>query len=66
MIAVIAAGIGFIVVVAIVVGIVDAMQAARWRQIAAERRARWEERQLQLHGPMVGQDSYDTDPWYDD
>ena len=36
-IAIAVAGIVFIVVVAIVVGIVDAVRAPRWRQIAAER-----------------------------
>jgi hypothetical protein len=55
-----AVGIGFIIVIAIVVGIVDAAQASRWRRIAAERRASWEARQLQLHGPEP------YDPWEDD
>jgi hypothetical protein len=50
----IAAGIAFIVVVAIVVGIVDATQAPAWRRVAAERREQWEarhgRRQLEYHG----------------
>lgn len=46
----IAAGLGLILVIAIVVGIVDAANAAAWRQIAAERRERWESR-LEHHGP---------------
>lgn len=41
----IAAGIGVIILIAIVVGIVDAVQAPVWRQIAAERRQTWEARQ---------------------
>jgi hypothetical protein len=45
-----AAGIGLLALVAIVVGIVEAVQAATWRQIAAERRAEWEAKQPQLHG----------------
>jgi hypothetical protein len=35
-----------------VVGIVDALQASTWRQIAAERREQWEARHLQPHGPL--------------
>jgi hypothetical protein len=70
MIAVIIGGLAFLVLVAIVVGIVDAAQASTWRQIAAERRERWEARQPQLHGidPYSGydpQDGYDPD-WDDD
>jgi hypothetical protein len=45
------AGIAFIVVVAIVVGIVDALQAPAWRRIAAERHENWERRRLSHHGP---------------
>jgi hypothetical protein len=44
-------GLVALVLVAIVVGIVDAHQAATWRQIAAERRENWEARHLQPHGP---------------
>ncbi|HEX2289915.1 MAG TPA: hypothetical protein VHH53_06920, partial [Pseudonocardiaceae bacterium] len=50
MIILIVAGIGLLVLVAIVVGFVEATQAPTWRQIAAERRARWEAKQPQLHG----------------
>ena len=67
MITVIAAGAGFLVIVAIVVGIMDAKRAAKWRQIAAERRERWEARQPQPHG--VGPYSADLDEsesWDDD
>jgi hypothetical protein len=47
----IGAGLALIVVVAIVVGIVDAANASSWRQVAAERRRRWEEdRMLELQG----------------
>ncbi|WP_219414989.1 hypothetical protein [Pseudonocardia nigra] len=62
MIAMIAAGIGFLVVVAIVVGIVDAAQASTWREVAAERRRRWEARQPEFHGV----DGSDTESWDDD
>ncbi|GAA0944117.1 hypothetical protein [Pseudonocardia zijingensis] len=67
MITFITAGIGLLVLVAIVVGIVEAAQASRWRQIAAERRARWEARQPQLHGfdPYAAPESHD-DEWDDD
>jgi hypothetical protein len=61
MITLIAAGIGLLVLVAIVVGIVEAAQAPTWRQIAAERRAQWEAKQPQLHGldPYAGPQPYD-------
>jgi hypothetical protein len=71
MITLIVTGIGFLVLVAIVVGIVESAQAPTWRQIAAERRARWEARQPQLHGfdPRAGFQSYDDahdESWDDD
>jgi hypothetical protein len=71
MITLIAAGIGLLVLVAVVVGIVEAKQAPTWRQIAAERRAQWEAKQPQLHGldPYAGPSSYDDvddDSWDDD
>ncbi len=68
MITLIAAGIGLLVLVAIVVGIVDAAQAPTWRQIAAERRAQWEAKQPQLHGfdPYAGPHPYDDESWDDD
>jgi hypothetical protein len=46
----IVAGIGLLVLVAIVVGVVDATQAPKWREIAAERRARWEAKQPPMDG----------------
>jgi hypothetical protein len=49
-IAIAIAGIGLLVVVAIVVGIVDAIQAPAWRRIAAERHENWQRRQLQHLG----------------
>lgn len=61
MITIVIAGVGFIVVVAIVVGIVDAARAAAWRRVAAERREVWEARRPVDHGIDVP----DTD-WYDD
>jgi hypothetical protein len=57
MIAIAVAGIAFIVVVAVVVGIVDALQAPAWRRIAAERHENWARRQFQHHGP--------AEPWDD-
>jgi hypothetical protein len=72
MITLIAAGIGLLVLVAIVVGIVESAQAPTWRQIAAERRAQWEAKQPQLHGldPYAGPQSYDDldedESWDDD
>jgi hypothetical protein len=68
MITMIAAGIGLLVLVAIVVGIVDAAQAPTWRQVAAERRARWEAKQPQLHGldQHAGPYAYDDESWDDD
>ena len=52
MIAMIIGGLAILLVVAIVVGTVDALQAASWRRIAAERREQWESRHrnLQPHG----------------
>jgi hypothetical protein len=64
MIAFIVGGIVFIAVVAIVVGIVDATRATRWRRIAEERRREWEERVLELHGgvePGTTPDEWDDD-----
>ena len=72
MVILIAAGIGLLVLVAIVVGVVDARQAPEWREIAAERRATWEAKQPQLHGPdqYAGahpyDDAYDDESWDDD
>jgi hypothetical protein len=68
MITLIAAGIGLLILVAIVVGIVDATHAAEWRRIAAERRARWEAKQPQLHGhdPFAGPHTSDDDESWDD
>jgi hypothetical protein len=51
MITIIAAGIAFIAVIAIVVGVVDSLQAPTWRRIARERRRNWETQQLELLGP---------------
>jgi hypothetical protein len=66
MITVIVAGIGLLVLVAIVVGIVEAAQAPTWRQIAAERRARWEAKQPQLHGIDAHPGSQPYDDGYDE
>lgn len=45
----IAIGAGVILVIAVVVGIVDAANAPMWRQVARERRQRWESRQPEYH-----------------
>ncbi|HLU56255.1 MAG TPA: hypothetical protein VKZ81_12415 [Pseudonocardia sp.] len=67
MITLIVAGLGLLVLVAIVVGIVEAAQAPAWRRIAKERRARWEARQPQLHGHAAyGPYAYDDESWDDD
>jgi hypothetical protein len=57
----IAIGIGFLVVVAVVVGIVDAAQASEWRRVARERRERWESRQRQYHGYDQADQGYDEE-----
>ena len=44
MIAVLAVGLVALIVLAVLVGIVDATQAGTWRGIARERRADWEQR----------------------
>lgn len=44
MIAVLAIGLVALIVLAALVGIVDATQAGTWRGIARERRAAWEQR----------------------
>jgi hypothetical protein len=54
-------GIAVIVLIAIVVGIVDARSAGSWRRVAAERRRDWEARQLEPHGGEPW-----TDTWQDD
>jgi hypothetical protein len=43
-------GLGFLLLAATIVGIVDALQASSWRQVAAERREQWEAQRLQPHG----------------
>ena len=44
MIAVLAVGLVALIILAVLVGIVDAMQGGTWRGIARERRADWEQR----------------------
>jgi hypothetical protein len=43
-IAVLAVGLASLIVLAVLVGIVDATQAGTWRGIARDRRADWEQR----------------------
>ena len=56
MITVIALGIAFLVVSAVVVGMIDAAQAPMRRRIAAERRDRWEARQAEFHSVDLDDD----------
>jgi hypothetical protein len=51
MITLIVAGMAFILIIAVVVPIIDRIQAPTWRRIAKERRQVWEDRQLALHAP---------------
>ena len=46
-------GLGFLLLAATIVGIVDALQASSWRQVAAERREQWEAQRLQPHSRDV-------------
>ncbi|MEJ3652129.1 hypothetical protein WEH80_03880 [Actinomycetes bacterium KLBMP 9759] len=62
MILLIAAGAGLIIMIAIIVGIVDAAQASAWRRIAQERRQNWESRQPEYHGV----DGAEAESWDDD
>lgn len=55
----IAASTVFIVVVAVVIGIIDATQTPARRELAARRRQKWEARQFELHGI----DPYGVDPY---
>jgi hypothetical protein len=52
MITIIVGGIALIVVLAVVVGIADSVQAPAWRRIARERRRIWEARQLETDRPQ--------------
>jgi hypothetical protein len=63
MIALIVAGICFIALAALVVGIVDATRAPAWRRIAAQRRQEWEDRVPELSGGVepAGHDDWDDD-----
>jgi hypothetical protein len=57
------AGVVALVAVAITVGILDNAQRAAWRRVAAERRQRWEARQLSGGGgaPPAWEPSRDDD-----
>jgi hypothetical protein len=58
---VIIAGVAFLLTAALVVGIVDAMRSVDRREAAAERREKWEERVLELHGGVFPADEPDWD-----
>lgn len=62
MITLIVVGAPLLVVIAVVVGILDAAQASAWRRIAAHRRELWEARQSEFHDTIPG----DIDSWHDD
>jgi hypothetical protein len=62
MIAVIVAGVGVMIAIAIAVGIIDNVHARSWREVAAERRRNWEARQLEYHGV----DDHDAESWDED
>ncbi len=57
MIIMIVGGLGVLLLTAVVVGIVDALQAAGWREVAAERREHWES----LHPQPLGGYRDDSD-----
>jgi hypothetical protein len=59
MIAIIATGFGFLVVLAVVIGVIDAVSAAGWRRTASERRERWESRRPEYSGPPAAYDDED-------
>ena len=46
-------GLGFLLLAAIVVGIVDALLASSWRLVAAERREQWVAQRLLPHSRDV-------------
>jgi hypothetical protein len=50
-------GLGVLLLAAVVVGVVDAFQAASWREVAAERREQWES----LHPQPLGGYRDDSD-----
>jgi hypothetical protein len=65
-IAFIVGGIVFIAVAAIVVGAMDVSlsSTSHWRRVAEERRRKWEERVLEMHGgaePGTAIDDWDDD-----
>ncbi|QJY45461.1 hypothetical protein [Pseudonocardia broussonetiae] len=52
-------GLGALALIAVVVGVVDATQAAAWREVAARRREQWYARRPEFHG--VDSDAADED-----
>ncbi|MHA6792142.1 hypothetical protein ACVGVM_01260 [Pseudonocardia bannensis] len=61
MIAVIAIGFALLIVIAVVVGVLDAARADAWRRVAAERRRVWELRQQLQHHHVADHDTWDDD-----
>lgn len=61
MIVMICVSLGFLLGLAVAIGLVDASQASAWRRIAAERRRNWEQRQLKLYGiyPRIKDENWD-------
>ena len=69
---VVVAGLGFLVLAALAVGILDTVRAVDRREVAAERREKWEARVLELHGGLLPTDgpdaeesTWDDSPWVD-
>lgn len=46
-------GVGAVVAIAVILGVVDAARARAWREVAAQRRERWEARHPEYHGPRT-------------
>lgn len=63
---VIVAGLTFLVLAALVVGIFDTVHAVDRRETAAERRDKWEARVLELHGGVMPAEDWDDSSWDDD
>lgn len=61
MIVIVLVGIGFLVLAAAIVGFIDSAQSASRREVAAERREKWEAHVLELHGGVMPVDEPDWD-----
>lgn len=61
MIVIVLAGIGFLALAAVIVGFIDSAQSAARREVAAERREKWEAHVLELHGGIIPAEEPDWD-----